>query len=80
LGLQVQQCETVKVDHVGDNMNDSESHDRPCGGFVESDVLVEGNDTIEGGLAKERDEVAANGKENEDDIDIKNEGGGTSNG
>ena len=37
-----------KVDHVGDGVNERPEDDGPGGSLVESDVLVEGNDVVQG--------------------------------
>lgn len=66
-----------KVDHVRCNVYDSASDNRPCGGLVESNVLVQGNDLVKGCATKEGDEIAADGEKNEDDIDMKDKGGCT---
>jgi len=70
--------EVRKVDHVGKGVNDRPEDEGPCGGLVESDVLVEGNDIVQGSPAQHGDEVPAYGEEDEGDIDMKNEGGSTS--
>jgi hypothetical protein len=52
-------------------MDDGEHYDRPCGELVESEVIVERNEVVERGATEEGDEVAADGEEYEDDIDVK---------
>jgi hypothetical protein len=69
-----------KVHHMGYGMNNREEDDGPCDGDVKVDIFVEGNDLVEWCLAEQRDEVAADGKENEDDIDMKHESGCSSQG
>jgi hypothetical protein len=65
---------------MGDDMDGCTDDDGPCSGFVEGDVLIERDNVIEGGFAKKGDEVAADGKKDEDDIDVENKGGGTGDG
>jgi len=67
-----------KVEHVRYDVDDSPNDNGPCGGFVEGDALVEGNDLAEGRAAEEGDEIAADGEENENDVDVKNQGSGAS--
>lgn len=59
-----------KVDHVRCNMYDSANDNRPGGGLMESNVLVQGNDLVEGCATKEGDEIAADGEKDENDIDM----------
>jgi hypothetical protein len=54
--------------------------DGPCSGFVEGNVLVEGDNIIKGGSTKQGNEVAADGEKDEDNIDVENKGSGTSDG
>lgn len=72
--------EARKVDHVREDVDGGADDDGPCGRLVKGDVLVEGDDIVERGAAEERDEVAADGKEDEDDVDVEDERGGTCNG
>ena len=58
----------VKVDHVGNDMNDCASDDGPGGCFVEGDALVKGNDVVQGRSAEEGDEVTADRKQDENHI------------
>lgn len=51
------------------NVNYREEDDSPSDLLVKSDVLVEWNNVVQWRPTKERDEVAADGKENEDDVD-----------
>ena len=51
-------------------MDDRPEDDGPGGGLVECDVLVEGNDIIQGSLAQQGDEVPANREQDEGDIDV----------
>lgn len=51
----------------------------PGGRLVEGDVLVERNVVVEGRLADEGNEVAADRQQDEDHIDVENERSGTSN-
>jgi hypothetical protein len=74
------EAETGKVDHVGDDVDDGEKDDGPCGGLVEGDVLVKGDDVAQGGNTEEGDKVAADGEEDERGIDVQDQGGGAGNG
>ena len=60
-------------------MNDGPEDDRPGGGLVKSNVLVEGNDVVQGSPAQHGDEVPAHREQDEGDIDMENEGDGTGN-
>ena len=62
--------ELGKVDHVCSNMHDSADHNRPAGSFVEGDVLAKGNELVKGRATKKRDEIAADGEKDEEDINI----------
>jgi hypothetical protein len=79
LGVGVDHRELGEVDHVRGDVHERTGNDRPCRGLVEGDVLVKRNDVVEGGAAQDGDEVAADGKEDEDDIDVENECGRTGN-
>lgn len=46
------------------------SDDRPGGCLMKSDVLVKRDDLVEGSAAKEGDKIAADGKEDEDDVNM----------
>ena len=59
-----------KVDHVCDNVDDGAGNDRPGGGLMESNILVKGDDLVERCATKEGDKIAADGEENEDDINV----------
>ena len=61
-----------------DDVDNGTNDDSPTCGFVEGDVLVKRNDFIQGGAANEGDEVAADGEEDEGDVDMETEGSGTS--
>jgi hypothetical protein len=65
---------------MGDDMDSGTDDDGPRSGFVEGDVLVERDNVIEGSFTKKGDEVAADGKKDEYDIDVENKGGGTGDG
>ncbi len=78
LRVRVDDRKLGEVDHVGDNVDDREDDDRPSDRLVERDVLVERNDRVERGLAEQGDEVAANGEQNERNIDVEDESSGTS--
>jgi hypothetical protein len=72
--------ELGKVDHVGENVHDGADDNGPGCGDVECDVLVKGDDLVERSAAEEGDKVAADGKENENDIDVEDQGGRTGDG
>ena len=78
-GGTVNGCELAEVPHVGTNMHRGEDDNGPGGGDVELDVIIERNDIVQRCLAEERDEVPANWEQNEDDIEMEDEGGGTGN-
>lgn len=69
-----------KVEHVRHDVNDGPYDDGPCRSLVEGDALVKGDDVAERGTAQEGDEVPADGKEDEDDVHMKNHGGSASDG
>lgn len=48
-GVWIGHGELRKVHHMGDDMNYGANDNGPCSGFMESDILVEGNDLVEGG-------------------------------
>ena len=60
------------------DMNSRPYHHGPSSGFVQCETLVKWNDRIERGATEEGDKVAADGEKDEDDIDMENEGRGTS--
>ena len=66
-----------EVDHVGDDVDDREDDDGPGDSLVERDVLVEGDERVEGRAPEERDEVAADGQQDERNIDVEDERSGT---
>ena len=70
--------EVGKVEHVGDGVNDGPEDDGPGGSLVESDVLVEWDDVVQGSAAQHGDEVPAYWEKDEGDVDVENEGGSTS--
>lgn len=57
--VRVCHCELVEIDHVSSNVHEREEDNRPSGGFVEGDVLVEGNHVVQRRPPKNRDEVPA---------------------
>jgi len=65
---------------VGEDVDDGPEDDGPPGGFVEGDVLVKGDEVVQGSAAEDGDKVAADGDEDEDDVDVEDEGCGTGNG
>ena len=77
LCIGVCECEFDKVDHVRDNVDDGADNNRPGSGLVESDVLVKGDDLVEGCATEEGDKIAADGEEDEDDIDVQYKGSRT---
>ena len=58
-------------------MNDRPEDNGPSSRLVESDVLVEGNDVVQGCAAQHGDEVPAYGEQNEGDIDMEDESSST---
>lgn len=62
-----------------DNVHECPDNDGPCCRFVKGDVLVERDEIVERRTTQQGYEVAANRKENEDDINMENECGGSSN-
>lgn len=72
--------EPDEIDDVGQSVNDTPEDDGPGGCLMEGDVLVEWDDIVEGGETQSRDEVAADGKQDEDDIDMEDESGSTGDG
>ena len=62
--------EVCEVEHVRDSVNDRPEDDGPGGGLVEGDVLIEGNDVVQGSPAEDGDEVPAYGEQDEGDIDM----------
>lgn len=73
-------CKFGKVDHVRNHVDDSADNDRPGSGFVERNVLVKGDDLVERCATEEGDKVAADGEEDEDNIDVQDKGSGTGDG
>ena len=69
-----------EVDHVGDDVNDGEDDDGPGDGLVERDVLVEGDKRVQGRAPEERDEVTADGEEDEGNVDVEDESSCTGDG
>lgn len=59
-------------------MNDAPEEDGPGGRLVEGDVLVEGDDVVKRCTTQHGDKVAANGKQDEDDINVQDHGGSAS--
>lgn len=55
-------------------MNDSPKDDRPGGGLVEGDVLVERDNIVQGCPTQEGDKIPAYREQDEGDVDVKNEG------
>jgi len=65
---------------MGKNVDCRTNNDGPSGSFVESNVLVEWDDVVKGTSTKDGNEVAANGEEDVDDVNVENKGGSTSDG
>lgn len=61
-------------------MDEGEEGEGEAGELMERDILFEGDDMVEGRSPEEGDQVAADGQEDEGDIDVEDEGGGTSDG
>lgn len=78
-GERVGEGELGEVDHVRGDVDEGEEADTPADGLVERDVLVERNVVVERRAAEERDEVAADGQEDERDLDVQDERGTTGN-
>jgi len=72
-GAGVGHGEAVKVDDMGKGVNETTGEDGPCCCFVEGDVFVERNDSAEGRTAHDGHEVTANGKEDENDINMQDQ-------
>ena len=62
--------ELGKVDHVRCDMHDGADDNRPGGGLMEGDVFVKGDELVKRCATKERDEIAADGEKDEDDINM----------
>jgi hypothetical protein len=62
--------ELGEVDHMGNDVHHGADDNGPGCGNVEGEVLVKGNNLIERGAAEEGDEVAADRKKDEYDIDV----------
>lgn len=69
----------VKIDNVSEGVDQTTSKDSPGRRLVEGDVLVERNDGAKRGAAHYGHEVAADGQQNENDIDVQDQCRGTSN-
>ena len=79
LRVRVSHSQLGEIDHVGGDVHDRADNDRPGGRLMEGDVLVEGDDIVKGGAAEEGNEVAADGEEDECDVDVEDQRGGTRN-
>lgn len=73
----VDSCELSEVPHVCEDVHCGKGDNGPCGGNVELDVIIKRNDIVQGRLAEERDEVAANWEKDPNDIEMEDECGGT---
>lgn len=60
------------------NVDQREEYDGPCCRNVKLDIVVKGDDIVEGSLSEEGDEIAANGKEDKDHIYVQDQSGRTS--
>ena len=80
LRIRIGHRELGKVEHVRDDVHDGANNDGPCCGLVERDVLVEGNDLVEGSATEDGDEVSADGEEDEDDVHVEDKRSGTGDG
>jgi hypothetical protein len=63
----------VEIDDVGKRMDDTANNDGPARGFVEGDVFVKGDDIPDRRSPNDRDEISANGKQDEDNVDMENQ-------
>lgn len=79
LRIRVNHGEFSKVDHVSTNMDSTTDDNRPGSCLVESDVLVEWNDIIEGCATKERDEVTADREKDESNVNVEDQSSRTGN-
>jgi len=59
-------------------VNNGPEDNGPGGGLVEGDVLVEGNDVVQGRPSQHGDEVPAYREQDEGGIDVKKESSSTS--
>jgi hypothetical protein len=80
LCIGVKHGKAPEVDHMCKDMDDSADYDGPRCSLVKCDIFIEWDDAVERCSTKKRDEVPAHGNKNEDDIDVKNESGGTGKG
>lgn len=72
-GIGIYHSQLVEINHVRHDMDHSARNDGPRSGFMQGDTFVEGNNVIKWGATEQRDEIAADREENEDDVDMKNE-------
>lgn len=68
-----------KVVPMGNSVNPGPENNRPGSNDMKADVLVELDDSVEGRLSKHGNEGSADGEQNNGDVDMENEGGGTGN-
>ena len=61
-------------------MHPCEKNDRPCDQLMEGNVLIELDDAIQGCLSEKGDQRPADGEQNDGDIEVKDQGRGSSNG
>lgn len=76
-GSRLHHSQSGKIDHMGHDVDHTECSDGPSRRLVEINVFLEGDDVVKGGLAKERDEIAANREEDENDINVEYQRSGT---
>lgn len=69
--------ETAQVDPVGDGVDPGEEDDGPGDKHVEGDVLVELDNAVQRGSAQQRDEVPADGEEDEGNVEVEDQGSRT---
>lgn len=77
LGERVGKREARKVDHVRGDVDEGEETDAPGDGLVEGDVLVERNVRVERRAPEQRDEVPADGQQDERHLDVQDQRRGT---
>lgn len=67
----------VKVEVMGDGVDQGEEDDGPGDGLVEGDGLVKGHDSVQGCGAQPGDEGAADRQEDDARVDMEDQGGTT---
>ena len=61
------------------DVDDGPEDDRPGDHLMESDVLIEGDNVVERRAPEDGDEVPADGEEDEDHVDMQDQGSRTGN-